>query len=98
VRRGGGEGSDLRHELVTLCKRRKIKEYNELTNRIIYEYQLNGTNDFLNHVREEISTFRLPTLLCLELVLTRFQEEAIADSMEPLAYILNKKKTLANAT
>jgi hypothetical protein len=92
----GGEayisGSDLRNKLVMLCRKNKWEDYHNLTNDIIKNKNL--TKEFLYHLQNEInlqtykSSFRDNTLLCLEPCLTRFQEEAIPESMDYLTYII----------
>lgn len=81
------KGSDLRQELVTLCKNNKWKEYDILTNNIIDDYT-NNKKDIFIHLENNFDTFSDTTKLCLLRFLTRAQEEAIAESMKYLHEIM----------
>lgn len=89
-------GSNLRNELVQLCKHNKWDEYNDLTKEIINDY-LRGDKSFFIHLNRNYFNnkkykkegFKLTTKLCLEKALTRFQEEAIPESM-PFLYDVMK--------
>lgn len=86
--KGGGSGSDIRHQLVTLCKRGKWAEYDALTQKIMYDYWRNGKKDFFVHLDRHIHTFTPETLACLKQSLTQLQEDAIPESMPHLYYIM----------
>lgn len=80
-------GSDLRQKLVTLYKRKKLREYDDLTNKIIY-YYVNGDRAFFIHLNKKFRTFSKLTKICLMRALTRAQEEAIEESMPFLHEIM----------
>jgi len=86
--KGGGSGSDVRHQLVTLCKRGKWAEYDALTQKIMKDYWSNGRKDFFVHLDRNITTFSPETLYCLKQSLTQLQEDAIPESMPHLSYIM----------
>jgi hypothetical protein len=93
-------GSDLRYELVQLCKHNKWDEYYDLTQQIIDDYYSRNDNSFFIHLQrnyfgdsnsERNKGFNFNTKMCLEKALTRFQEEAIPESM-PFLYDIMKLK------
>ena len=81
-------GSDIRNELVRLCKHNKWDEYDALTQHIMKEYWVNGEKDFFIHLDRNIKGFKNNTLRCLKLSLTQLQEDAIPESMKHLSYIM----------
>ena len=89
--KGGGIGSDLRQQLVSLCRQGKWTEYDTITQRIIDDYRLNSKNDFLIHLDNQMSTFKRETALCLERSLTQLQEDGIPESMVHLARVLDMR-------
>ena len=89
--KGGGLGSDLRQQLVSLCRQSKWEEYDSITQRIIDDYRLNNKNDFLIHLDNQMSTFKRETALCLERTLTQLQEDGIPESMPHLARVLDMR-------
>ena len=89
--KGGGLGSDLRQQLVSLCRQSKWAEYDSITQRIIDDYRLNNKNDFLIHLDNQMSTFKRETALCLERSLTQLQEDGIPESMVHLARVLDMR-------
>lgn len=87
--RGGASGSDIRQQLVTLCKQNNWTEYDAITQQIMRDYR-NGKKDFFIHLDRNIKTFSLPTLSCLKQSLIQLQEDAIPESMPHLAYIMKR--------
>lgn len=81
-------GSDIRYELVRLCKHNKWNEYDALTQKIMKDYWVNGKKDFFIHLDRNIKSFSLETLNCLRVCLTQLQEDAIPESMPHLYYIM----------
>lgn len=88
--RGGSSGSNVRQQLVILCKRGKLTEYDDLTQQIMRDYWVNGKKDFFIHLDRNIKTFSPETLSCLKRSLTQLQEDAIPESMPHLAYIMQR--------
>jgi hypothetical protein len=88
--KGGSSGSDIRQQLVILCKRGKWTEYDNLTQQIMRDYSNNKKNFFI-HLNRNIKTFSRKTLSCLERSLTQLQEHAIPESMPHLAYIMQQR-------
>jgi hypothetical protein len=93
VKRGGGIGSNIRQELVTLCRQGKWAEYDDLTQRIIKEQDVltqhnpDIKHDYFIHLEKNIKTFGRDTLRCLERNLTQLQEQGIPPSMQHLEYV-----------
>ena len=88
--KGGSQGSDIRQQLVTLCKKNKWSEYDELTQKIMKDYWVNGKKDFFIHLDRNITTFSPETLACLKQSLTQLQEDAIPESMAHLSYVMQR--------
>lgn len=89
-------GSDLRNELVQLCKHNRWDEYYDLTQQIIDDYRLRNDKSFFIHLQRNYfgdsktnKGFNFNTKICLEKALTTFQEEAIPESM-PFLYDIMK--------
>jgi hypothetical protein len=81
-------GSDVRNELVTLCRHRKWSEYDNLTQRIINDYELR--NSFFYHLNNQIQSFSPNSLSCLKRCLIQLRERGIPDSIPFLYYGLCK--------
>lgn len=81
-------GSDIRYELVQLCKHNRWNEYDALTQKIMNDYWVNGKKDFFIHLDRNIKNFSPETLNCLRVCLTQLQEDAIPESMPHLYYIM----------
>jgi hypothetical protein len=88
--KGGSYGSDIRQQLVTLCKKHKWHEYDALTQKIMKDYWVNGKKDFFIHLDRNITTFNPETLSCLKIALTQLQEDAIPESMPHLYYVMKR--------
>lgn len=88
--RGGSIGNDIRHKLVTLCRRGNWTEYDEITQKIMRDYWVNGKKDFFTYLDNQIHTFTPETLACLKQSLTQLQEDAIPESMPHLSYIMKR--------
>lgn len=91
------KGSDLRQELVTLCKNNKWSEYDNLTNEILNDY-IYGKNDIFIHLYKKFDTFSNQTKLCLLRFLTRAQEEAIPESMKYLELVMLLNNNISKNT
>lgn len=89
IKRGGGLGSDLRQQLVTLCRKGNFDEYDAITQKIIDDYRRLSKKDFFIHLDNQIKTFSKNTLLCLERNLTQLQEDGIPESMIHLKYVID---------
>lgn len=89
---GGSPGSDIRHQLVGLCRKNKWDEYDALTQKIMKDYWSNRKKDFFIHLDRNITTFSPETLSCLKQSLTQLQEDAIPESMPHLSYIMKTQR------
>jgi len=87
IKRGGNKGNNLRQQLVNACKQNDWNEYNRITDEIISDY-INGDKSFFIHLNRNFHTFKPETKKCLELALTRAQEETIPESMSHLYSIM----------
>lgn len=87
---GGSLGSDIRQQLVTLCRKNKWAEYDDLTQKIMKDYWVNGKKDFFIHLDKQITSFSPESLDCLKQALTQLQEDAIPESMPHLYYVMQR--------
>lgn len=87
---GDDTGNNIRYNLVTMCKRRKWVEYDNLTKEIIKDYWNNRKSNFLDHLYKNFETFSPITLSCLKRCLYQLQDNSIPESIPYLYYILCK--------
>jgi hypothetical protein len=85
-------GNNLRNLLVQLHNDRNIREYDLITQKIIFKYRKENDKGFFIHLDRQIKTFRKHTLIALERSLTQLQENGIPESMPHLHYILETSK------
>lgn len=83
-------GSNNRQSLVNFCKAEDWTSYEKLVAKMIKHK--NMRNDFFRHLDSHIHTFSQNTLDCLEICLTRLQEEAIPESNSHLYYIVQSRQ------